>query len=242
MAARRVARHRHRACLANVGASNDSASSPTVVVALDEETYRTPPFKGTPIVAWTDEVARVLTAVLEGGAKIVGFDIVFSTTIEASDIEFQEETIGERMRGFDRDFLRALNSGANAGKIVLGELQADDIIAPSAGQRAAVGQMRNIRSLNVYGDDDGVVRRVPLALSIDGMPVPSMPLELASRWLRAAPRITGGIELGGYTIRSFVANAMTSIRWRHRSSPDLFAGRFARLRGTERCEIFSSEL
>ncbi len=54
---------------------------------------------------------------------------------------------------------------------MLGELQAgDDLIAPSAGQRAAVGQMRNIRSLNVYADDDGVVRRVPLTLSLDGAP------------------------------------------------------------------------
>ncbi len=192
------------------GGGDQSSPSPTVVVALDEETYRTPPFKGTPIVAWTDEVARVLAGVLDGGAKVVGFDVVFPTTIEASDIEFQGETIGERMRGFDRNFLRALKAGANAGRIVLGEIQAgDDLIAPSDGQRFAVGQP-NIRSLNVYADADGVVRRVPLTLSLDGLPTPSMSLEVASRWLGAPPHIaSGGVELGGYAIPSFIANAMT---------------------------------
>src|SRR3954465_13329767 len=50
------------------------SESSAVVVAVDEETYRTPPFDGTPIVTWTPEIARVLTAVLDGGAKVVGFD------------------------------------------------------------------------------------------------------------------------------------------------------------------------
>jgi class 3 adenylate cyclase/CHASE2 domain-containing sensor protein len=193
------------------GASGDSASSPTVVVALDEETYRTPPFKGTPLVAWTGEIARVLAAVLAGGAKVVGFDVVFPTTIEDSEIEFQGQTIGERMRGFDRDFLRAIKAGAGAGKVVLGEIQLNDgLIAPAAGQRAAVGQMRNIRFLNVYGDADRVVRRVPLALSLGGALAPSMALELASRWLGAPPVLTAsGVVLGGSLIPSFIGNAMT---------------------------------
>src|ERR1700686_1488558 len=68
-------------------------SSPTVVVALDDETYRTPPFKGTPTITWTGEIARVLTAVLEGGAKAVGFDVIFPTTIEGSEISVGNETI-----------------------------------------------------------------------------------------------------------------------------------------------------
>jgi adenylate cyclase len=66
------------------GDIHESSSSPAVVVALDEETYRTPPFKGTPTITWTGEIARVLTAVLEGGAKAVGFDVIFPTSIEDS--------------------------------------------------------------------------------------------------------------------------------------------------------------
>ena len=193
------------------GDAHETSSSPAVVVALDEETYRTPPFKGTPTITWTGEIARVLAAVLEGGAKAVGFDLVFPTTIEDSEISFGNETIGERMRGFDRDFLRALASGASAGKIVLGEIQTgDDLILPAAGQRVAVGQMRNIRSLNVYSDADGVVRRVPLMLPVSGGLAPSMSLELAARALETSPRVTSaGVEVAGYSVASRIPNAMT---------------------------------
>src|SRR6516164_3255368 len=97
--------------------------SPTVVVALDEETYRTAPFVGTPAITWTPEIAQVLNAVLAGGAKVVGFDIVFPTSIEQSEIPFGDGTLGGRLRGFDRDFLRALALGARDGKVVLGEAQ-----------------------------------------------------------------------------------------------------------------------
>src|SRR5512142_3433374 len=64
------------------GARRDPASAPVAVIAIDEETYETPPFKGSPTLTWTTELGRVLTAVLDGGAKLVGFDIVFPTSIE----------------------------------------------------------------------------------------------------------------------------------------------------------------
>ncbi len=193
------------------GDIHESSSSPTVVVALDEETYRTPPFKGTPTITWTAEIARVLTAVLEGGAKAVGFDVIFPTTIEDFEISVGNETIGERMRGFDRNFLRALASGASTGRIVLGEIRTGDhLILPAAGQRIAVGQMRNIRSLNVYSDADGIVRRVPLMLSVNGELVPSMSLELASRALETQPKVTSaGVEIAGYTVASLVPKAVS---------------------------------
>jgi serine phosphatase RsbU (regulator of sigma subunit)/CHASE2 domain-containing sensor protein len=158
------------------------ASSPAVVVALDEETFRTPPFEGTPSVTWTREIGRVLTAILDGGAKVVGFDIVFPTSIEQSEVPFGDETLGARVRGFDRDYLRALALGARAGKVVLGQVQhQDNPVLPSPGQRAAVGFGGNIRALNVYNDPDDVVRRMPLAFTVDGEPVPSMAAELAAR-------------------------------------------------------------
>src|ERR1700759_1551205 len=142
------------------GPRRDPAASPVVVVAIDEETYRTPPFKGSPTVTWTSEIGRVLNAVIDGGAKVVGFDIVFPTSIEQSEIPFggdllggrmrgfdivfptsidQSEIpfggalLGGRMRGFDRDFLRALAKGAAAGKVVLGEQLGGDGASP--GQR-----------------------------------------------------------------------------------------------------------
>jgi serine phosphatase RsbU (regulator of sigma subunit) len=158
------------------------ASSPTVVVALDEETFRTPPFEGSPSVTWTPEIGRVLSAVIEGGAKVVGFDIIFPTSIEQSEISFGDESLGARLHGFDRDYLRALALGARSGKVVLGTAQHQDKpVQPSPGQRAAVGFGRNIRALNAYEDSDGVIRRMPLAFKADGQSVPSMAAELAAR-------------------------------------------------------------
>ena len=158
------------------------ASSRAVVLALDEETFRTAPFEGSPSVTWTPEIGRVLTAIIDGGAKVVGFDIVFPTSIEQSAVPFGDETLGARLRGFDRDYLRALALGARAGKVVLGEVQHQDSpVLPSPGQRAAVGFGRNIRALNAYDDPDGVIRRLPLEFMVDGEPVPSMAAELAAR-------------------------------------------------------------
>src|ERR1700704_338037 len=154
------------------GARRDPASSPVAVIAIDEETSETPPFKGSPIPTWTTEIGRVLDAVIDGGAKVVGFDIVFPTSIEQSEIPFGDDLLGARMRGFDRAFLRSLAAGASAGKVVLGETLRGD--RPSPGQRIAVGQQKNIRALNVYSDPDEVVRRVPLTFPADGKRVPSM--------------------------------------------------------------------
>jgi class 3 adenylate cyclase len=162
-------------------------------VALDEETYRTPPFAGTPAITWTREIGQVLTAVLDGGAKVAGFDIVFPTSIEQSEIPFGDGTLGARLRGFDRDFLRALALGAHAGKVVLGEAQHREYpTLPAPGQRIAVGQNDNIRSLNVYSDPDDVVRRIPLSVTVDGKAEPSMAVELAARALGATPATLSG--------------------------------------------------
>lgn len=171
------------------GNAHDPNASPAVVVALDEETFRTPPFEGTPSVTWTRELGRVVNALIDGGAKVVGFDIIFPTSIEQSSVPFGEETLGARVRGFDRDYLRALALGARAGKVVLGQVQhANHPIQPSPGQRAAVGHGRNIRALNVYSDPDDVIRRIPFTFTVDGEPAPSMAMELATRATGSPPR------------------------------------------------------
>ena len=195
---------------ADIG-TRHAGQSPTVVVALDEETYRTPPFVGTPAITWTPEIARVLNAIIAGGAKAIGFDIVFPTSIEQSEIPFGDGMLGARLRGFDRDFLRTLALGAHEGKLVLGEAQHRDFpIMPSPGQRIAVGQGANIRSLNVYNDPDDVVRRIPLSVTVDGNPQWSMAVELASRALGAAPKSAadGTVTLSGYRIPARVRNTM----------------------------------
>jgi adenylate cyclase len=194
------------------GQTADPSTSPTVVVALDEETFRTPPFSSSPDVTWTREVGRVLSAVIGGGAKVVGFDIVYPISIEQSEIAFGDDTLGAKVRGFDRDYLRALALAGRDGKVLLGEVQfGDHPIAPSPGQRIAVGQQRNIRALNAYTDSDAVVRRLPLAFTVDGEPVPSMAVELAARALGVSPQLgrDGSMTLAGYRILGPTPNTLT---------------------------------
>jgi adenylate cyclase len=194
------------------GRRHDAAASPVTVIAIDEETYETPPFRGSPTPTWTTEIGRVLTAVLDGGAKVAGFDIVFANSIEQSELPFGDASLGSRMRGFDRPFLLSLRAGASAGKVVLGEvLRAEGANEPSAGQRIAVGHEKNIRPLNVYTDPDEVVRRVPLTFPGDGAQVPSMAMELAARAQGSEPVLAedGSVTLAGYRIPSAVKNTLT---------------------------------
>jgi adenylate cyclase len=194
------------------GRRHDTTASPAVVVAIDAESERAAPFRGSPMLTWTGEMGRVLAAIVDGGAKVVGFDMVIPASIELSEIPFGEGVLGEKLKGFDRDFMRALATASTSGKVVLGEiLGGDQPIRPSAGQRIAVRQQQNIRPLNIYNDDDDVVRRVLLTFSINGAEVPGMALELASRALNAKPEFGPNrtVTLAGYKIPGQPPETMT---------------------------------
>ena len=177
-------------------------ASPTVVIAIDEETYRTEPFASVPKVLWTPKLARVLTAAVGAGAKVVGFDVIFPTTASTY------------LKGFDRDFLVALRAASKNGKVVLGKVQhSEKPVAPLAAQSFAVGHHRNIRALNLAEDSDGIVRRVPLFFASETTSGirwdPSMALELA---LRARGDDASGnrsrLSLGDYTVPGADRNAL----------------------------------
>jgi class 3 adenylate cyclase/CHASE2 domain-containing sensor protein len=190
----------------------DVAPAPVAVIAIDEETYGTVPFKGSPTPTWTTEIGRVLTAVLDGGASVAGFDIVFANSIEQSEIPFGDDFLGAKLRGFDRPFLLSLRAGADAGKLLLGEvLRPNGSVGPSPGQRIAVHQRENIRPLNIITDRDDIVRRVQLTFAGKEKPIPSMALELAARAQQAEPVIgdDGSVTLAGYRVPSTVPNTMT---------------------------------
>ncbi|MBR0830080.1 adenylate/guanylate cyclase domain-containing protein [Bradyrhizobium manausense] len=193
-----------------VGDIRDPAASPVVVLAIDQESYETPPFKDSPTITWTRELARVLNAVMDGGARVIGFDVIFKSSIEQSEIPFGDAPLGTRMKGFDRDYLRVLRQGADAGKLVLGDIQNDNPERPFPGQLLAA-RPQNIRALNVHTDPDHVIRRMPLAFAIGGKPVPLMALELASRGLGATAEFLpdGATRLAGYTIPSAEPNTLT---------------------------------
>jgi adenylate cyclase len=194
------------------GRRHDASASPTVVVAIDEESLRTAPFKDSPRLTWTGEIGRVLGAVLEGGAKVAGFDVVIPNSIEQSEIPFGEGVLGEKVRGFDRDFLRALATASAGGKVVLGEtLGGEQSVRPSPGQRIAVRQQQNIRPLNIFTDADDIVRRLPLTFAVNAAKLPTMAVELASRAIGAAPEFdnNGRLTLAGYRVPGRVPNTMT---------------------------------
>lgn len=193
-----------------VGGRRDPATSPVVVVAIDGETYDTPPFKGSPTLTWTREIGRVLRSITDGGARVIGFDVIFPSSIEQSEIPFGDAPLGARMKGFDRDFLIALRQISDSGKLVLGDILSNE--HPDVPYRAQQMAVRNnIRALNVHTDSDDVIRRMPLSFSIDGKPVPAMAVELAARAFRARPNTgpSGVTDLSGYTIPSAVANTLT---------------------------------
>ena len=211
------------------GNRHDPAKSPAVVVAVDEETYRRKPFSGTPSITWTREIAKILTAVAEGGATVVGFDIILPTSLEQSEIPLGTETLGERLRGFDRDFLRALAILARQGKVLLGQVQhLHRPIQPFEAQRVAVGQQANIRPLNLFADRDGVVRRVPLSFEVDGAAMPSMSVELAARAMGRKPQFEpdGSLSFGGAKVPQAVPNTLTiNFEGGADDIPTAFAGR-----------------
>ena len=187
------------------GARHAPATSPTVVIAIDEETYRRAPFRDSPKVMWTKELAQVLTATLDAGARVVGFDVIFPTSVESF------------IPGFDRNLLIALNRASRENRVVLGKVQHQlKPIKPFAGYGFAVGGARNIRAVNAFADDDGVIRRIPLTFKAQSRggetrAEPSMALELASRALGEDPRLAadGAMVLGGYAIPGSKANQMT---------------------------------
>jgi adenylate cyclase len=191
----------------------EADASPTVVIAIDEQTYQSRPFKGSHRSLWLGDIARVLTAVLEGGARVVGFDVVFETSIEESEIGIGNEKVGTRLRGFDREFLPNFSRMARVGKLVLGEAQIEGrVLRPFDGLRVAVGRERNTRFLNVQPDRDQVIRRVPLAFgTVDAAPAPSMALELAKRSISGGlvPERDQAMAIDASPTRGIVPNALT---------------------------------
>lgn len=193
------------------GQLHPPAASPTVVVAIDEETHRRPPFANVPTALWTHDIAPVLDAIVDAGAKVVGFDVIFPNSAEEIFSRMAEK-VGS---GWDRDFLIALHKAAKPGKLLLGKVQHSEApIAPYRAQSFAVGNQQNIRSNNLLADSDGRIRRIPLffeSLEANGgtRRETSMPLELAARAADIRPEALadGGVALGSWRIPGSAGNA-----------------------------------
>ncbi len=168
------------------GPSVEQPPSKAVILGIDEETYKRPPFSGIPNVMWTPQMAVVFDKMLANGTAVIGFDIVYPTSIE----EFSRD--GDRpLANYERPFrLTLLRGGRQQGKIVLGYVQhMGQPLFPHQGQQTVIGGRTNMRSLNAYEDADGVIRRIPLGFEQDsgGQLEPSFSVELAARALGVDP-------------------------------------------------------
>ncbi len=155
----------------------DPARSAVAIVAIDEESYAA--LGNFPKVVWTPWLGAVIEALVKGGARVIGLDIVFPTTLDG--FEFR----GARpLQGIDLPFLQALNDAAADDRIVLGYASTNGHnIEPDPSQRAAVDGTANLAPLNLELDADGVVRSYPARFAaVDGAPAPpSLAFELARR-------------------------------------------------------------
>lgn len=166
------------------------ADSPSVVIAVDEETYRQPPFKDTPYALWTPLMADIVDGLVEAEASVIGFDIIFPTSVQPV------------LPGYDRSFLVALKKASQQDKIVLTKFQSTTrAVAPYPGYEIAVGGA-NIRAANLLTDRDDVVRRFPLFLIGDeggrAYRETGLALEMAMRLQGAKATIEDGdVRLAG---------------------------------------------
>ena len=157
------------------GPQQGPEDSHVAVVAIDEESYRRPPLEGLPKVLWTPQLATVIEALLDNGAKVIGQDIVLPTSAEAF------------LPGRDRPYLLALRRGGQEGRLVLGRIQhRAEPLSPHPAQVYAVGP-ENLTLLNLITDSDGIVRRPAgvFAVRKNGEVVsePGFGSELAARYL-----------------------------------------------------------
>ncbi len=126
------------------------AKSDVVVVAIDEQTYRTDPFSNTPKVAWTPYYGYIIDAVNAAGPKAIGLDTILPTSLDRPEL----------LLGYDRPFLLALRNTADQGRLVMGETKlSGQVLAPYPGQIIAANGQDNVRMLNMPMERDDVVRR-----------------------------------------------------------------------------------
>src|SRR5919109_259054 len=136
-----------------LGDRHPEEDPPVVVVNMDEETFASAGFRDIPLALWGPQFATVLDGLDRAGAKVIGVDIIFATTVETVPL----------LRGYDRPFMQVLQRLGATERIVLAQTDAGGkILAPHKIFQTVVGHLRNIRSANVPFSRDGVVRAVSL--------------------------------------------------------------------------------
>jgi len=149
-------------------------ASRVAVVTIDEATFADPAFVDTPMALWAPQFAKVLGALDSAGATVIGVDLLFAFTAEGI------------APGHDKPLMAELQRLGAAGRIVLAQANVGGrVLGSHRIFTFMVGGQKNIRSVAVTIDRDGVVRHVPLLQSgrnlADPEAVPAFALTLAER-------------------------------------------------------------
>ena len=153
------------------GDRHASEAPQVVVVNIDDATFDAPPFKK-PFAFWAPQFATVLDAIDASGAKIIGVDLIFATTVETEPA----------LRGHDRPLRASLARLSTDGRVVLAETDAGgEVFGPHESYRRIRVIDGAIRSANVHIGLDGVVRYVPLWHGVGETRTPSFALTVAER-------------------------------------------------------------
>ncbi len=189
----------------------DPTDSPVAVIAITPDSFSAPGLEGIPSILWTDQMALVQQKVLEAGARVYGWDVILQNSAAKSMTDILSDRIGldtnsERaLHRLDSNLLLGMKTyGREQGRVVLGYADlGQGAVLPHAGLLRQVGRPANLRPVNAYTDQDGVLRGVGLLYrSESGDSVPSFALEIAARTLGAeyGMNSNGDFHLAGRTI------------------------------------------
>ncbi|WP_299813824.1 adenylate/guanylate cyclase domain-containing protein [uncultured Roseibium sp.] len=128
----------------------EDAPVPVVVIGLDQIALASERLAPIPRVLMTPVMAEAGQAVLDAGARALGYDFVFAYSADA----FKDLETGEaRLKGFDQPFQRFLYR--NRGRVFIAHTE---VGVPHRSFSAAAGA-GGVRSVTVSAENDGVVRR-----------------------------------------------------------------------------------
>jgi hypothetical protein len=99
------------------------------VVALDEETFRTTPFEGSPSVTWTPEIGRVLTLSSRAAA---GLRRGIRDLDRAVAVPFGDETLAEGELDIFADMIPASEVGGDLGRMMAERMKSSQDFAGAA--------------------------------------------------------------------------------------------------------------
>ncbi len=146
---------------ASMGNGQETAPAPVAVVGLDQTSLESERLSRIPRVLMTPVLAEAGQALLDAGAKALGFDFVFAYSADS----FVDPSSGEaRLSGFDRPFQSFVYR--NRGRVFIAHTE---IGVPHRSFTAAIGA-GGVRSVIVSTDIDGIVRQHEPELPLNESP------------------------------------------------------------------------